>query len=121
MRIRNADNLTFVFEDEDVGNIPVRTELGMLRAPDAEEHPDSRLIQFRKRQVVARRIADHAREAPRVAAAINRRAHRHRGRCVQRHARHVVLEDECLSIRWVALAVDPAIARAQIAVVDVGR
>jgi hypothetical protein len=121
VRVRDADDFTFVLEDEHVRNIPMRAELHVLGSPDAKEHLDPAVIQFRERQIMARRVTDDAREAARVAAAIDRRARRQRRRCIRRYARQVVLEDKCLSICGIALPVDAAIAGTEIAVLDVGR
>jgi len=119
MRIRDADDFAFVLENQDVRHVPVPSELEILRLPDAQEILDGLVIELRKREIVARRIADDARESTGVRTAIDRRLWCRRMRRMRRHARQVVVEDERVAIRRVALAVYAPVARAEITVLHI--
>src|SRR5262245_49922521 len=63
MRIGNAYNLAFVFEYQDVIYLFMRAEFDVLLLPGAHQVDDLRVFEFRECQVMARTVADDARNA----------------------------------------------------------
>jgi len=72
MRVRDADELALVLEQEHVAHVRVGRELTHLRLPDAHDGLDRIDAHLRERQVVSRREADHARDAVRARRAMQR-------------------------------------------------
>src|SRR5262249_42617571 len=86
-RVAEADDLALVVEDQDMVDLFVRAEFGVLPLPGAHQVDDLRGLEFCERQVVARAVADDAGDAGRRAVAVNAGGRGQVPRRVEPHAR----------------------------------
>ena len=122
MGIRDADDLTLVFKDEDVLHFGPVAKLAILLLPTFEE--SAYLIDglFGERGVVERAVADDAGDAVRRAIAEEAagRSHEFAGR-IGRDTGQIVVEDKDARVFFVAGAMHAGVSGAEIAILHVGR
>src|SRR5262245_39576852 len=106
VRVGDADDLAFVFEDQDVIDLFARAEFDVLPPPDAHQVDYLFGFEFRKGQVVARAVADDAGYASGGPVAVNARRRVETARGVRADARVIVIEDERTRVIVIAHAAD---------------
>ena len=94
MRVRHADHVAFVLEDEHVIDLGMRAQLEILIAPRAKQRRDLVHRQLRQRQVVAWRVADDARDAGRGRVPVDARRRLELTGSVGADARQIVVKNE---------------------------
>src|SRR5215475_13270189 len=106
MRVGNAYDLALVLEDQDVIDFLARAEFGILLLPYTRQVVDLGGVEFRESQIVARTVADYARDARRGPVEVNARR---RGRLawgVETDAGMIVVEYERASVIVITTAAD---------------
>src|SRR5262245_18311290 len=106
VRVGDADDLAFVFEDQYVVDLFARAEFDVLPLPDAHQVDYLFGFEFCEGQVVARAVADDAGYAGGGPVAVNARRRVETARGVHADARVIVIEDERKRVIVIALAAD---------------
>src|SRR5205807_6533116 len=96
-------------------------QINVLTLPSCEQIFSLRNFKFRERQVVARRVADHASYPACRAILINAGRRRNLNGRVQTDAWMIVVEDENSLVLRIHCAADACVARTQIAIFNVRR
>jgi hypothetical protein len=121
VRVGDADDLALVLEDQDVVDLLVRAEFGVLPLPGAHQFDDLHVLEFCEGQVVARAVADDACDAGRRAVAVNAGGRGQVPRRVEPHAGMIVVKDEYVFVIVVAPAAHASVARAQVTIGQIVR
>src|SRR5262245_45174379 len=116
VRVRDAYHLTLVLEDQHVADLLVAAELDVLPFPDAHQIDDLAGLEFRQRQVMARAVADDARNACGGTVEIYPWRSRDLDRGAETDTGMIVIEDEGPRVIVVALAADARVAGTQVAI-----
>src|SRR5262249_24987050 len=106
VRVGNAYDFALVLEDQDVVDLLARAEFDILLPPDAHQIDYLRGIQFRESQVVARAVADDARNACRGPVAVNARRSGKVAWRVDTDARMIVVKYKRARVIDIATAAD---------------
>jgi hypothetical protein len=121
VRVRDADNLTFVFEDQHVPDFGMCAQLDVLVSPGCEEILNPRNLQLGERQVVSGRVAEDASHTIGKPISIDPGGCAEVARCSFTDARMIVIENVDAGVGVITQATGAQVARTEVATLDVFR